>query len=90
MRHHPNITSWKFRKGVKRAEKSNAIDNYILGTIGKDMDTKTWESFFDGPPPEPMTEKEKADFIYTLHGVSVASDAFFPFRDNIDRAVLVS
>lgn len=88
MRHHPNITSWKFRKGVKRAEKSNAIDNYILGTIGKDMDTKTWESFFDGPPPEPMTEKEKADFIYTLHGVSVASDAFFPFRDNIDRAVL--
>lgn len=88
MRHHPNITSWRFRKGVKRAEKSNAIDNYILGTIGKDMDNKTWESYFDGAPPAPMSDKEKEDFIYTLHGVSVASDAFFPFRDNIDRAVL--
>lgn len=88
LRHHPSILEWKFRKGVKRAEKSNAIDNYILGTIGKDLDNKTWESYFDGPPPPQMTQKEKDDYIYELHGVAVASDAFFPFRDNIDRAVL--
>uniref|UniRef100_A0A8D8X4E8 Bifunctional purine biosynthesis protein ATIC n=1 Tax=Cacopsylla melanoneura TaxID=428564 RepID=A0A8D8X4E8_9HEMI len=88
LRHHPNITSWKFKKGTKRAEKSNAIDNYVLGTVGKDMDNATFESYFDGPPPAPLSEQEKIDFLYTLHGVSVASDAFFPFRDNVDRAVL--
>ena len=38
-----------FKKGVKRAEMSNVIDVYVSGTVGKDMETATWESMLEGP-----------------------------------------
>ncbi|KAG8332508.1 hypothetical protein J6590_020013 [Homalodisca vitripennis] len=85
MRHHPQVLGMKFKKGVKRAEISNAIDNYVSGTVGKDMDEATWKSFFDEVPPF-LTQEQRNDWMKELHGVSLASDAFFPFRDNIDRA----
>ncbi|XP_031570287.1 bifunctional purine biosynthesis protein PURH-like [Actinia tenebrosa] len=86
LRHHPRVLGMTFKKGVKRAEKSNAIDVYVNGTVGKDNDKATWEDMFDSPP-ELLTESEREKWISKLKGVSLSSDAFFPFRDNIDRAV---
>uniref|UniRef100_A0A161M7T9 Bifunctional purine biosynthesis protein ATIC n=1 Tax=Triatoma infestans TaxID=30076 RepID=A0A161M7T9_TRIIF len=87
LRQHPKVTSMKFKKGVTRAEISNAIDNYVNGSLGKDMDIKFWESKYE-EVPKLLTEEERRDWISKLKGVSLSSDAFFPFSDNINRAVL--
>jgi len=49
------------------------------------METSAWEANYDNPPPQ-FTEQERVDWIKKLNGVCLGSDAFFPFRDNIDRA----
>lgn len=79
----------QFKKGVKRAEISNAIDNFVNGSIGKDMDKESWAAAYT-VIPEQFTEQERADWTKKLDGVALSSDAFFPFRDNVDRARLVS
>nr|XP_033803147.1 bifunctional purine biosynthesis protein PURH [Geotrypetes seraphini] len=85
LRHHPRVLSMKFKTGVKRAEISNAIDQYVTGTIGEDDDLIQWQTLFE-KVPEPLTETEKKEWIGTLSAVALSSDAFFPFRDNVDRA----
>ncbi|CAH1958927.1 unnamed protein product [Acanthoscelides obtectus] len=77
----------KFKKGTKRAEISNAIDNFVSGTVGKDMDRSFFESMFDEVPIE-FTETEVSTWLSKLSGVALGSDAFFPFRDNVERARL--
>jgi len=86
LRHHPRVAAMQFKKGVKRAEISNVIDVFVNGTVGQDMDKGVWESHFEVVPAQ-LTQAERLDFIKTLKGVSISSDAFFPFRDSIDRAV---
>lgn len=88
LRQHPKVTGMKFKKGVKRAEISNAIDNYVNGSVGKDMDQKQWEAFYE-VVPEVLSEKERTEWVKKLENVAIGSDAFFPFRDNVDRARLV-
>lgn len=91
LRQHPVVMGMRFRAGVKRAEVANAIDNYVSGTVGKDMPHAQFESMFEpGAAPQPLTTAEKAEWAQKFDGVALASDAFFPFRDNIDRARLVS
>lgn len=85
LRHHPRVLQMQFKKGVKRAEISNCIDNYVGGTVGKDMEVSAWEANYENPPPF-FTEQERVDWIKQLDGVALSSDAFFPFRDNVDRA----
>ncbi|XP_061463696.1 bifunctional purine biosynthesis protein ATIC isoform X1 [Rhineura floridana] len=85
LRHHPRVLSMKFKAGVKRAEISNAIDQYVTGTIGEDEDLVKWKALFEEVPAF-LTEAEKKAWIGILNGVSLSSDAFFPFRDNVDRA----
>ncbi|KFV17224.1 Bifunctional purine biosynthesis protein PURH, partial [Tauraco erythrolophus] len=85
LRHHPRVLSMKFKAGVKRAEISNAIDQYVTGTIGEDDDLVKWQAMFE-EVPTPLTEAEKKQWIAKLTAVSLSSDAFFPFRDNVDRA----
>ncbi|CAL1288986.1 unnamed protein product [Larinioides sclopetarius] len=85
LRHHPKVLGMQFQKGVKRAEISNIIDVFVSGTIGKDMPLEQFQNSLVNPPT-PLTEAEKADWIKKLNGVALSSDAFFPFRDNIDRA----
>lgn len=87
LRQHPKVTAMKFNKGVKRAEISNAIDNYVNGSIGKDMEEATWAALYEVVPDE-MTDEDRIDWIKKLDGVALSSDAFFPFRDNVDRARL--
>lgn len=50
LRHHPRVLNLKFKAGVKRADISNAIDNYVLGTVGKDLPLAQFESLFDEVP----------------------------------------
>ncbi|XP_062972170.1 bifunctional purine biosynthesis protein ATIC isoform X1 [Elgaria multicarinata webbii] len=85
LRHHPRVLSMKFKAGVKRAEISNAIDQYVTGTISEDEDLVKWKAMFEEVPAV-LTEAEKKAWIEKLKGVSLSSDAFFPFRDNVDRA----
>ncbi|XP_058042037.1 bifunctional purine biosynthesis protein ATIC [Ahaetulla prasina] len=85
LRHHPRVLSMKFKTGIKRAEISNAIDQYVTGTIGEGEDFAKWKAQFE-EVPSLLTEAEKKAWIGKLNGVSLSSDAFFPFRDNVDRA----
>ncbi|KAH8022619.1 hypothetical protein HPB51_000919 [Rhipicephalus microplus] len=87
LRQHPNIKSMVFRKGVKRAEISNIIDVYVGGVFGEacDMPLEQYQNSVENPVPQ-LTEAEKKAWIAKLSGVALSSDAFFPFRDNIDRA----
>lgn len=88
LRQHPRVAGMKFKAGVKRAEISNAIDNFVNGTVGKDMPLAQFESMYDDVPAQ-FTQAEKVAWLQKLNGVALGSDAFFPFRDNIDRARLV-
>ncbi|XP_055062129.2 bifunctional purine biosynthesis protein ATIC [Misgurnus anguillicaudatus] len=85
LRHHPRVLGMKFRSGVKRAEMANAIDQYVSGTIGEGPDLDLWKGLFE-EAPETLSEMEKKNWISSLQAVALSSDAFFPFRDNVDRA----
>ena len=84
LRQHPKVQALAFKPNSKRQERVNARVRYIEG----DMDRAELASFNEmfEVPPEPLTEAEKTEFLHTLKGVSLASDAFFPFRDSIDHA----
>ena len=84
LRQHPKVMDLKFKKGVKKQERINARVRYIEGDITK-VERKDWEAKFD-TVPEPLTSEEKKAFMDALSDVSLSSDAFFPFRDNIDHA----
>ncbi|KAI7811349.1 bifunctional purine biosynthesis protein PURH [Triplophysa rosa] len=85
LRHHPRVLGMKFRSGVKRAEMANAIDQYVSGTIGEGPDLDLWKGLFE-EVPELLSEVEKKNWRSSLQAVALSSDAFFPFRDNVDRA----
>ncbi|KAI9592398.1 cytidine deaminase-like protein [Syncephalis fuscata] len=85
MRHHPRVLAFDFKPEVKRADRSNAIDLYIIDKIGQGAERAAWESLFN-TVPEPLTAEERANYQAQLDGVSISSDAFFPFSDNIHRA----
>ncbi|RIA93552.1 phosphoribosylaminoimidazolecarboxamide formyltransferase/IMP cyclohydrolase [Glomus cerebriforme] len=85
LRHHPKVLAFDFKKETKRADKSNAIDLYILDKIGEGLERASWESQFN-TIPEPLTKEERDRHLASLSGVALSSDAFFPFSDNIHRA----
>ncbi|NP_001133622.1 Bifunctional purine biosynthesis protein PURH [Salmo salar] len=85
LRHHPRVLGMRFRSGVKRAEMANAIDQYVSGTIGEGPDLAVWKAMYE-EVPEPLDETEKNNWLSSLQAVALSSDAFFPFRDNVDRA----
>ncbi|KAI0226592.1 bifunctional phosphoribosylaminoimidazolecarboxamide formyltransferase/IMP cyclohydrolase [Massospora cicadina] len=84
-RHHPKVLAFKFKKEVKRAERSNAIDLYINDQIGEGAERLAWESCFE-VVPAPLTSEERKEHQAKLKDVVISSDAFFPFADNIHRA----
>lgn len=86
-RQHPKVLGMKWAKGVKRPEKSNAIDLYVTGQIPVDEPEKSeYESKF-AELPVPLTAEERKDWMAQLKDVALSSDAFFPFPDNVYRAV---
>ncbi|XP_060684080.1 bifunctional purine biosynthesis protein PURH [Hemiscyllium ocellatum] len=84
LRHHPKVLAMKFKAGAKRAEIANAIDQYVGGTMEAE-DLPAWQAMFE-EPPEPLSDTERKNWISRLSGVALSSDAFFPFRDNVERA----
>ncbi|KAG0272400.1 Bifunctional purine biosynthesis protein ade10, partial [Linnemannia gamsii] len=85
LRHHPKILNFDFKKETKRADKSNAIDLYVLDKIGEGEERAAWEAQFETVPAV-FTAEERAAHMKELKDVVVSSDAFFPFTDNIQRA----
>lgn len=83
LRQCPKILELPFKKGVKRPDRDNAIDIYMGGETFDD----SWQNLFT-VKPDPLTADEKISWLKKLRGVSLASDAFFPFGDNIERAHL--
>ena len=85
LRQFARVLELPFKKGTKRPEKSNAIDLFVEGTPLEGEERAQWESVFD-PVPAPLTAEERASHAAALRDVVVASDAFFPFPDNVHRA----
>ena len=84
LRQHPKVRALKFKASVKRQERINGRVRYIEGDMPP-TEFEMWKQMFD-TVPEMLTQSEKAEFLKGLTGVSLASDAFFPFRDSIDVA----
>ncbi|MBQ3384580.1 MAG: phosphoribosylaminoimidazolecarboxamide formyltransferase [Erysipelotrichaceae bacterium] len=85
LRQHEKVLALPFRKGISRAVRDNVIDGYI-NQYEEDVTAEgIWQKYFT-QQPAPLTAEEKAEYLKTINGVSLASDAFFPFGDNIERA----
>ncbi len=85
LRQCPKVLALPFKKGVKRPDRDNAIDIYISDEYEDVLAEGTWQLYFE-TRPEPLTREEKKAWLATQTGVSVGSDAFFPFGDNVERA----
>src|SRR5699024_588052 len=85
LRQHEKVLSLKFAEGVGRPEKNNIIDIYLSDDAGEVLAEGEWHKKF-AVRPEPFTREEKAAYLKTIRGVSLGSDAFFSFSDNIERA----
>lgn len=85
LRMHPKALTLPFLPGLKRPERDNAVDAYLSPRAKELLAGGRWRAFFS-ERPEPLTAAERAEWMKTLDGVSLGSDAFFPFGDNIDRA----
>lgn len=83
LRQHEKVLNLPFRPDIRRPDRDNTIDVYISDDY---MDVLgDWQQYFTSCP-EPLTREEKRAWLDTLTGVSLGSDAFFPFGDNIERA----
>ena len=85
LRQHPKVLSLPFKADIRRPDRDNTIDVYISDDYMDVLADGTWEQFFT-EKPEVLTREEKAEWLKTLSGVALGSDAFFPFGDNIERA----
>ncbi|MBQ2158219.1 MAG: phosphoribosylaminoimidazolecarboxamide formyltransferase [Oscillospiraceae bacterium] len=85
LRQSPKVMALKFKPGLGRADRDNAIDGYINRNEEDVTADGVWQRFF-AERPEPYTDAEQRAYLDTITGVSLGSDAFFPFGDNIQRA----
>lgn len=85
LQQHPRSLDLRFRKGLSRPEKANLIDNYLLWDHLSDTEMK---ALLDGftERPKPIDREERLAWISRFDGICLSSDAYIPFRDNIDRA----
>ena len=85
LRQHPKVLGLKFADGIRRPNRDNAIDVYISDEHDDVLRDGEWQKWF-AEKPEVLTREEKAAWIATQTGVTLGSDAFFPFGDNVERA----
>lgn len=85
LRQHPKVLALPFRNDIPRPNRDNAIDVYISDFADDVIGDDVWYETFT-TQPEPLTTVEKRFFLDAQTGVSLGSDAFFPFGDNIERA----
>ena len=84
LRLHPRVRGLDFKKSITRTEKANAIDLF-LEEDATEAELRAWRLHFN-TVPEPFGRDEKHAWLARFDGVALSSDAFIPFRDNIDRA----
>ena len=85
LRHHPKVLGLQFVDGIRRPDRDNAIDVYISDEYEDVLADGVWQNTFK-VKPEVLTAEEKKAWIAQNTGVTVGSDAFFPFGDNVERA----
>lgn len=85
LRQHPKVMSLPWVEKIRRADRDNTIDIYISEDHDDVLAEGAWQQFFTHRP-EVLTQEEKKAWIAQNTGVSLGSDAFFPFGDNIERA----
>ncbi len=85
LRQHPKVLGLQFVDKIRRADRDNAIDVYISDEYEDVLAEGVWQNTFK-VKPEVLTAEEKKAWIATQSGVTVGSDAFFPFGDNVERA----
>ena len=84
LRQHPKVLALPFREKLSRPERDNGIDLYLLDNLSP-AEEAAWLPLFERTP-ERLTPEDKAEWLAGFSGVSLGSDGFIPFRDNIDRA----
>jgi phosphoribosylaminoimidazolecarboxamide formyltransferase / IMP cyclohydrolase len=84
LRQHPFVLALPFKVGIKRPDRDNAIDQFLQLDV-TDEEKKNWSNVFTQIPDQ-FTAEERRDWLEDLTDVVLGSDAFFPFRDSIDRA----
>ena len=85
LRQHPKVLGLQFVEGIRRPDRDNAIDIYTSDEYEDILADGVWQQTFT-VKPEVLTAQEKKEWIATQSGVTVGSDAFFPFGDNVERA----
>lgn len=85
LRQCPKVLNLPFKENIRRADRDNTIDVYISDEYMDVLADGLWENFFT-EKPEVLTREERRAWLDTMSGVSLGSDAFFPFGDNIERA----
>ena len=85
LRQCPKVLDLQFVDGIRRADRDNAIDVYIGEEYMDVLADGAWEKIFK-VKPEVFTREEKRAWLDQMKGVTLGSDAFFPFSDNIERA----
>ncbi|WP_314798315.1 phosphoribosylaminoimidazolecarboxamide formyltransferase [Alloprevotella tannerae] len=85
LRQHPKVLNLPWVNGIRRADRDNTIDLYISDDYEDVLKEGEWQRFFT-TRPDPLSREEKQTWISQNTGVSLGSDAFFPFGDNIERA----
>ena len=85
LRQHEKVLNLPFKPEIKRPDRDNVIDGYINKNEEDVCADGIWQRYFT-EQPEPLTEKEAKEYLSSITGVALGSDAFFPFDDNIERA----
>ncbi len=85
MRQHPKVLALPFIPTMGRPERDNVIDGYINGNEEDVCADGIWQSYFT-EQPEPLTDAERSEWLGGFNDIALASDAFFPFADNVKRA----
>ena len=85
LRQSPKVLSLPFRPNLGRADRDNVIDGYINKNEEDVTADGIWQKYFT-EKPDPFTKEEMKEYLSRITGVSLGSDAFFPFGDNIERA----
>jgi phosphoribosylaminoimidazolecarboxamide formyltransferase/IMP cyclohydrolase len=84
LRQSPAVLELPFKSGLKRPERENAIDQYLQDDLSPEEERALAQNF--AAMPAKLTHAQKRAWLDTLHGVTLGSDGFIPFRDSIDRA----
>jgi phosphoribosylaminoimidazolecarboxamide formyltransferase/IMP cyclohydrolase len=84
LRQHPYVLALPFKEGIKRPDRDNAIDQFLQPDV-TEAEKKNWSNVF-AQIPNQLTNEERRTWLDGLSNVVLGSDAFFPFRDGIDRA----